>query len=345
MEWLNKTQILTKKISKEAQIVTKNVISTGKKLWLKLTHNTWFFTIRQFRKGNRTQLAMMSFVFALLLLFLHIFVLASKLTDNAATGIKEKLWVYFYVKDANQVSSGVTEQQLASRIIFFKDSLEHWGARVKYFSKEEALKNLQSRLPNMVQNFDEYGIENPLPATLYVSFKDQKQYDYVMQAKTSFEDILLASPTPNAKDQFSRNARLINLLGLLQFFFMFIILACVLVILVFLGMIIKTKFSAMHQSINVQKLLWSPFFRLKKPFFLNSILILTIAYIIAIFLIVILFSNLSSIFPYLFGVELKELIDSESWISISWLFAEFLLLVCISLLYANRELSKLLKKD
>ena len=345
MEGSKNNREIAKKMGKSTQTAAKKAREAGKKLRHKLTHNTWFFTIRQFRQGNRTQLAMMSFVFALLLMFLHIFVLASKLTDNAATGIKEKLWVYFYVKDANQISSGVSEQQLAARIISFKDSLEYWGAHVKYFSKEEALKNLQSRLPNMVQNFDEYGIENPLPATLYVSFKDQKQYDYVMQAKTSFEDILLTSPTSDTKDQFSRNARLINLLGVLQFFFMFIILACVMVILVFLGMIIKTKFSAMHQSISVQKLLWSPFFRLKKPFFLNSILILTIAYIITLILSGILLSNLSSIFPYLFGIELKEVINGENGLSISRLFAEFVLLLSVSLLYANRELSRLLRKD
>lgn len=181
--------------------------------------------------------------------------MASKLTDNAAEGIKEKLGVYFYVKDAKQIGTGISEQQLASRIIALKDTLEKGGSRVTYYSKEDALKNLQSRLPNTVQNFDQYGIENPLPATLYVMFSDQKQYDYVMQTKDSFNDILLASPTTNAKEQFSRNARLINLLQALQFFFLFIIAACVVVILVFLGMIIKTKFSAMHHSISVQKLL------------------------------------------------------------------------------------------
>ena len=59
--------------------------------------------IRQFWQGQWRTFWMMSFVFALLLLFLHIFVLASKLTTNAADGVREKLGVYFYVKDAAQV--------------------------------------------------------------------------------------------------------------------------------------------------------------------------------------------------------------------------------------------------
>lgn len=336
---------MVKKTCQRADTLVQNAFDACKSLWHKLTHNNWFFTIRQFRQWNRSQLVMMSFVFALLLMFLHVFLLASQLTNNAATGVKEKLWVYFYIKDANQVSSGVTEQQLAARVISFKDSLEHWGARVKYYSKEDALKNLQSRLPNMVGNFDEYGIENPLPATLYVSFTDQKQYDYVMEAKNSFEDILLTKSTANAKEQFSRNARLINLLGVLQFFFLFIVLACVVVILVFLGMIIKTKFAGMHHSINVQKLLWSPFLRLKKPFFLNIVFVFTIAYIITLILSAILLSNLSSVFPYLFGMELKEVFNGTNGFNLSRLFIEFILLLFISIVYANRELSRLLKKD
>jgi cell division protein FtsX len=127
---------------------------------------------------------------------------------------------------------------------------------VQYFSKDDALKNLQKRLPNMVNNFDAYGIENPLPITLYVTFADQQQYEFVNQKKQDYQDILLSSAGGNSQDaQFSRNAHIINLLHVLQFFFVFIIASCVVVILLFLSMIIKTKFTAMNETIQVQKLL------------------------------------------------------------------------------------------
>lgn len=138
----------------------------------------------------------------------------------------------------------------------FKDELEDGGLKVKYFSKDEALKNLQQRLPNMVKNFDEYGIDNPLPVTLYVTFRDQEQYDFIMKSKDSYQDIILSNnQTTNSQEQFTRNSRIINVLKVLQFFFAFIIIACILVILLFLGMIIKTKFTAMQHTIDVQKLL------------------------------------------------------------------------------------------
>ncbi len=87
----------------------------------------------------------------------------------------------------------------------------------------------------MVKNFNEYGIDNPLPVTLYVTFQNQEQYDFIMNKKNDYTDIILTNnQTTNAQEQFSRNARVINVLRVLQFFFGFIIVACIIVILLFL---------------------------------------------------------------------------------------------------------------
>ncbi len=288
----------------------------------------------------------MSFVFALLLMFLHGFILAATLTWHAAQGVKEKLWVYFYMKDATQMWTGVTQEQLSSRIVKFKDELEKGGVAVTYYSKDDALANLQRRLPNMVKNFDQYGIENPLPVTLYVTFQDQQQYDFVMEAKKWYEDMLLAGPSGgNTEQQFTRNARVINVLHVLQFFFVFIIIACVVVILVFLSMIIKTKFTAMQHTINVQKLLGSPFNRLKKPFFFNSFVLLVLWYIMTLILSAILIYNLSSIFPYLFGMSLSDLFGGKIGLRFIRLFVEFIAMLGVARVYANWQLTQLLRKE
>ena len=302
--------------------------------------------IQQFWQGQWRQVWMMSFVFALLLMFLHVFVLAATLTGHATDSVKEKLGVYFYVKDATQMGSGVTQEQLSSRIVKFKDELEKWGVAVAYYSKDDALQNLQRRLPNMVKNFDQYGIENPLPVTLYVTFQDQEQYDFVMEAKKWYEDMLLSGPSGgNTDQQFTRNARVINVLHVLQFFFVFIIIACVVVILVFLGMIIKTKFTAMHHTINVQKLLGSPYARLKQPFFFNSFVLLILGYVMTLILSSILIYNLSSIFPYLFGMPLSDLFGGKIGLRFIWLFVEFIALLGIARWYANWQLTVLLRKE
>lgn len=287
----------------------------------------------------------MSGVFALLLMFLHIFVLAAKMTWHATESVRERLWVYFYIKDASQVASWTTQDDIASRVATLKQSLEDIGVDVTYFSKEDALKNLQKRLPNMIQDFDEYGIENPLPVTLYVTFANQEQYDAIMTTKDWYQDIILTnSQTNNSQEQFIRNARIINVLKVLQFFFAFIIVACVVVILLFLWMIIRTKFSAMQQTINVNKLLWSPYARLKKPFFLNSFVLLIIWYVLTVILSFIFLYNLASIFPYLFWTTLWEVIGWQLWVRLSWLFVELLIMLGIAYVYADYELNRLLRQ-
>ncbi|MEI7477195.1 MAG: hypothetical protein WCJ81_01275 [bacterium] len=214
-----------------------------------------------------------------------------------------------------------------------------------YFSKEDALNTLQQRLPHMLKSFDEYGIANPLPVTLYVLFRDQKQYDYVMETSKHYEDVLLTGAgSSNPSEQFDRNARILNVLHVLQYFFIFIIAACVVVLLLFFGMMITIKFGASHETIRVQKLLGSPFALLKKPFFINGFVLLIIGYIMAVILAFIFLYNLASIFPYLFGVTLGSLFGPMG-IRLIWLFLEFIILSGVSRFYANYQLTRLLKKD
>lgn len=62
-------------------------------------------SVRQFRQGNRWQFWTMSFVFAILLLFLHVFVMLASLTRHTTQGVKQKLGVYFYIKDVSPANT------------------------------------------------------------------------------------------------------------------------------------------------------------------------------------------------------------------------------------------------
>jgi len=46
----------------------------------------------------------MSFVFAVLLLFLHVFMMLGTLMQHTAGNVRQRLGVYFYVKDAAQMN-------------------------------------------------------------------------------------------------------------------------------------------------------------------------------------------------------------------------------------------------
>jgi len=78
-------------------------------------------------------------------------------------------------------------------MIDFKTQLEKAGLKVDYLSKDEAIKTLSKRLPNVIKNFERYGIENPIPPTLYITFKSQKEYDTMRKIvdDKKYQDILL----------------------------------------------------------------------------------------------------------------------------------------------------------
>lgn len=73
----------------------------------------------------------------------------------------------------------MTGDIIEQRRELFQQSLIGHGLQVKYISKESGLEQLSKRLPNIFKSFESYGIKNPLPSTLYVSFSNQEQYEFL----------------------------------------------------------------------------------------------------------------------------------------------------------------------
>jgi cell division protein FtsX len=64
-----------------------------------------------------------------------------------------------------------------------------------FSSKEDAFEFLQKRVPDVVTSFEKFGIENPLPATLYVMFHNDSEYKILKDVILEHKDIIL-----NAED-------------------------------------------------------------------------------------------------------------------------------------------------
>jgi cell division protein FtsX len=60
-----------------------------------------------------------------------------------------------------------------------------------FSSKDDAMKFLSNKLPEISQNFEKFGIENPLPATLYVMFSSHKEYEILKTTIIKYKDIIL----------------------------------------------------------------------------------------------------------------------------------------------------------
>ena len=131
-----------------------------------------------------------SVVIAFLLFFLHLFLASVSLTQKASSDIAQKLGFYFYITESGQNNTSLRDDEIYNRVLHLKDELTSGGLHVEYYSKDDALKLLQQRIPGVVQNFDRYGIENPLPATLYVTFDNNEQYTKLTSTIDKYSDVV-----------------------------------------------------------------------------------------------------------------------------------------------------------
>lgn len=98
--------------------------------------------------------------------------------------------MYFYIKESTDQTTEINK-----RIITLKDELESQGLKVMFSSKDDALAFLQKKIPDVVSNFQKFGIDNPLPATLYVMFDSDSKYESLKTIILENKDIIL-----NTKD-------------------------------------------------------------------------------------------------------------------------------------------------
>jgi cell division protein FtsX len=60
-----------------------------------------------------------------------------------------------------------------------------------FSSKDDALNFLEKKIPDVVNNFQKFGIDNPLPSTLYVMFDSNTTYESLKNIIIQNKDIIL----------------------------------------------------------------------------------------------------------------------------------------------------------
>ena len=141
-------------------------------------------------KHSWPQFIGISVIIGFLLFFLHLFLTSAYLTEKTSADITKRLGVYFYIVDPSKGETKLSNEEVFTRVIHLKDELTARGLDVDYYSKEDALKLLQERIPGVIQNFDRYGISNPLPATMYIMFDNSEEFDQLSAAVEGYKDII-----------------------------------------------------------------------------------------------------------------------------------------------------------
>jgi len=263
--------------------------------------------------------------------------------DQAVGNVKWKLGVYLYIKSIPSQEDRITEQ-----VIKMKTELEAQGMQVEYYSRQDAFDTLSKKLPDVVQSFDKFGISNPLPATMYIMFKDSSEYEMVKTIAAKYQPIIVNSldttRDTHLRQQEQRVINIINLGNVVTVISLGLVMFLIAIIVVFLLFIIRIKFYGFKDTIQVQKLLGASYAQIKWPYLIHIGLILTCGVLIAAVIMWICQMVTHGSMTTLFGTSLMGLINLNSSQILLILIVELVGIGLVSATVGNIFLDTLLKK-
>lgn len=237
-------------------------------------------------KSSWKNIVWVSIFIGFLLFLLNIFLGISLYTHQFTGDLKDRLGMYFYIKELPD-----QETETYKRVISLKDELESQWLRVMFSSKDDALNFLQKKIPDVVSNFAKFGIENPLPSTLYVMFDSDSKYESLKTIITENKDIILNVKDLDAwstlKQQENRVLTIINMSNFIIGFSYIIITILFLIIISFLGFLLKNIFYDFHKELQVKKILWANNQQIIKWFIMLTLNILFFSFLICLALLLV----------------------------------------------------------
>lgn len=305
--------------------------------------NTGGLRMTQIIKSSLGQFIGTTILIAFLLFFLNGMTLLSLTAKNTISDIKGKLWFYFYIND------DITKKdETYTKVLQLKEKLEQQNIAVTFSSKEDWLRFLQKRVPEILKNFQRYGIENPLPATLYVTVPNQKTYNIMKDIIIQYRDIIMnVTELNDGKTIREQEARVLNTISLMNtintisHILIGILLAIIVTLIIFL---VTIKINHYHKQIEIEKSIGAPYRYIKKPFLQTIFLVLICALIISMiifwFTTMIIDISLSA----LYNISLLWFIEQNKQEVAQMMTIYLGLLIIVAILTTNHILNRHIKK-
>lgn len=254
-------------------------------------------------KTSWTNILGVSIFIGFLLFLLNIFLWISLYANQFTGQLKDRLGMYFYIKeDVTQTN------EIYKKVITLKDELEAKGLKVMFSSKDDALSFLQKKIPDVVSNFEKFGIENPLPATLYVMFDSDSKYEALKTIILENKDIILNIKDIDAgstlKQQENRVLTIINLSNFVVGLSYVIITILLCIIVAFLWFLLKNIFHTFHRELEVKKILWATYNQIIQWFIALTVNVLWFSFLICLALLLISWITINYYIYMLFDVTL-----------------------------------------
>ncbi len=266
-------------------------------------------------KTSRSNVFWVSIFIWFLLFLLNIFLGVSLYANQFTWQLKDRLGMYFYIKDTTTISTlSGSDTEIYKRVITLKDDLESKWLKVMFSSKDDALAFLQKKIPDVVSNFEKFGIENPLPSTLYVMFDSDNKYEALKTIILKNKDIILnvkdLDTWSTLKQQENRVLTIINLSNFVVGLSYVIIAILFFIIIAFLGFLLKNIFHTFHKELEVKKILWATYNQIIQGFVALTVNVLWFSFLICLALLLISGISINYYIYNLFDVTLLSVLGN-----------------------------------
>lgn len=200
-----------------------------------------------------------------LLYILTVFLGLSLYTGDLANWLKDKLGIYFYISEQAQ-----TDETTYQQVVELTTKLQNEGLETVFLSKDDAVSFLESRIPKLTETFTKFGIENPLPPTLFVMFHSEADYQKLKSIIVKYKNIIVNVDDLNKdatlKQQEKRVVSIINLSRFVSGIGIVLVLILFGTILMLGSFMIKNVLDAFHSKIEIKKLLGASHQQIVMPF-------------------------------------------------------------------------------
>ncbi len=264
-------------------------------------------------KTSWTNIFGVSIFIGFLLFLLNIFLWISLYSHQFTGELKDRLGMYFYIKEDTTQTN-----EIYKKVIILKDELESKGLKVMFSSKDDALAFLQKKIPDVVSNFQKFGIDNPLPATLYVMFDSDSKYESLKTIIIKNKDIILNTKDLDTwstiKQQENRVLTIINLSNFVVRLSYIIIAILFAIILSFLWFLLKNIFHTFHRELEVKKTLWATYNQIMQWFVALTMNVLLFSFLICLALLLISWITINFYIYRLFDITLLHAFGNIFWV-------------------------------
>ncbi len=259
-----------------------------------------------------------SILIGFLLFLLNIFLGVGFYANHFSADMKGKLGMYFYIKD----DTGATDS-LYQEVMLMKDELTKQWLNVTFSTKDDTLAFLQKKIPDVVSNFQKFGISNPLPATLYVMFSTDAQYEAMKATIIKHKDIILnvkdVDSGTTIKQQENRILTTINFSNLVVIMAYCIIALILVIVFTFLTFLLKTIFSTLHKEFEVKKLLGASHLDVTKSFVMITLDIILFAFFVCWVLLILGGITLNIFLMNIFQISLLSVLANSAILLIAFI--------------------------